>query len=68
MAWRRAGDKPLSEPMMVSLPTRMSNEFTDSPEVKSICDDVENVDVISTISSDIHTNFVVDDGRGKLDN
>ena len=22
MAWRRAGDKPLSEPMMVSLPTR----------------------------------------------
>ena len=23
MAWRRAGDKPLSEPMMVSLPTHI---------------------------------------------
>ena len=24
MAWRRPGDKPLSEPMMVNLPTRHS--------------------------------------------
>ena len=23
MAWRRSGDKPLSEPMMISLPTHM---------------------------------------------
>ena len=25
MAWRRPGDKPLSEPMMVSLPTHICN-------------------------------------------
>ena len=26
MTWRRLGEKPLSEPMMVSLPTQLSSE------------------------------------------
>ena len=39
MAWRRPGDKPLSEPMMVSLPTHICvirPQWVDSPVVKCL--------------------------------
>ena len=41
MAWRRSGDKPLSEPMMVSLPTHIYASLGLNEAVVNIGEDFE---------------------------
>ena len=51
MAWRRPGDKPLSEPMMVRLPTHIC--VTRPQWVKTSCDLVKTIYVIRNLNCNV---------------
>ena len=57
MAWRRAGNKPLSEPMMVSLPTHIYASLGLNELTKSYPHDLEHEYVFCEREYELHAPF-----------